>query len=116
MANKVNTIAGLFTNEPEKTLYKAAADRFRMPYWDPVMPRNKPSASAVGSKKVDESIWGLPKILGAERVYVIKPGSQQPVEVDNPLYSFTFPSEATLKDKGRQPIKWQDHKNWHIVS
>jgi hypothetical protein len=39
----------------DKAIYVATASRFRLPFWDIVMPRNKP-----GHGKDADAIWGTP--------------------------------------------------------
>jgi len=108
VANKIQDIANQFKTEPEKSVYQQAAKRFRLPFWDPYLPRNKVARTAT----VNEKIWGFPKILTAKDVWVKRPNSAELVPMANPLYAFNFPNQA-LSKKGRTPINW---KNTGIVS
>ncbi len=51
-------------------------------------------------------VWGLPRILGAETVWVQRPEGTELEEMPNPLYRFKFPKEAILKEKKREPVKF----------
>ena len=63
-----------------KSTYVAAAQNFRMPYWD--------WAARVGSVSS-----AFPSALAATRVSVIGTDGKTTV-IDNPLYSFSFPKES----------------------
>ena len=67
------------------------------------MPRNKLEADSD-----PKAIWGLPEILSAEKVWVRRPeGSDELVDIANPLASFSFPSEDGYKRApSRNPIDW----------
>lgn len=116
MANKVQEIAKRFTKEPERSMYQNAADRFRLPFWDPLLPRNNPPndpllpRSNVPITKFSEDLFGIPKILAAPTVHVKIPQEDSSVVEDhkftNPLYSFKFPDVKLLKEKNRKPISW----------
>jgi hypothetical protein len=105
VADKVQEIAKRFTKEPEKSIYQNAADRFRLPFWDPLLPRNK-----VSTAEFSQDMFGMPKILGAKTVHVKIPKEDGSVVTNdaykNPLYSFIFPETEILQEKGRQPISW----------
>lgn len=66
------------------------------------MPRNKRDESN------PKSIWGMPKILSAEKVWVRRPDSPDKlIDIANPLASFAFPSEDDYrKAPGRKVIDW----------
>ncbi len=89
----------------EKVRYRNAAIRFRLPFWDPFMPRNTPQP---GDKT---TIWGLPKILSQAEVWVRRPGSpSSPSELEtiaNPLAYFTFPSDDDYDASRRKKIEWE---------
>lgn len=104
LSNKIQEIAAQFTQEPQRSLYRQAATRFRIPFWDPVLPRN----NATG-----ENIWGIPKILSAKDVWVLRPNASDLTTIPNPLYALKFQNEA-LEAKGRTPIAW--NSGWGIVS
>ena len=99
VTNKVNEIAKQYTSEPEKTRYQQAASRFRIPFWDPLLPRNRVSRTST----LDEGIWGVPEILAAERVWVKYPGVQDLKDIDNPLYAYKFQWDTLVKN-GRERI------------
>ena len=99
-------VAEEYPTEEEKAVYRAAAARFRLPFWDIVMPRNKQTGAV-------ETVWGTPAILAAKDVYVKLPvptsGAVNGFDtLPNPLYSFTFPSDTerqkAQKDLGRDVL------------
>lgn len=104
----MRNITELFSEEEGKGQYEAALDRFRLPYWDPVMPRNKlkPGAEKTLSDRV-LAMFGLPDILVAEDVWVMRPGDTQKTTIKNPLHHFEFPQVDDPRDIGRSPINWR---------
>ena len=109
LANKMRDIAERYDVADNKEIYLNAAERFRMPYWDPFVPRNRVSRDKA-AKEVDVEIWGLPKILMAEAVYVKYPKKNILRAIENPLRAFIFPDSKILKQKGRENIKWPNAK------
>ena len=101
-------IAAQYTDKHEKTLYESAADRFRLPFWDPVIPRNPVNKDVPLYDRVYSGVWGLPKILTTEVIWVKKPHGKQMEEMANPLYRFNFPKEETISKKGRKPITFPE--------
>lgn len=101
VSNKVQEIAAQYTNEPEKSLYQKAASRFRVPFWDPFLPRNK----VPKTDRPNEKIWGFPKILTTKDVWVKRPKGVKLDTMNNPLYAFNFPNKI-LKDKARISVDW----------
>lgn len=100
-------VAEQYPTDAEKRIYRAAAARFRLPFWDIVMPRNKQSGAV-------ESVWGTPAILGAKDVHVKLPKPSPNAQggfdkIPNPLYSFTFPTpnerEDARKNSGRPVLQ-----------
>lgn len=96
--------ASKYPTDALRKTYAAAAERFRLPFWDIVMPRY-PWAS--GSKL--ETVWGCPAILKAAKVYVKKPVPVKPDakgfdQINNPLFSFVFPSEDDLTKAKRASL------------
>ena len=84
----------------ERSIYAAAAARFRLPFWDIVMPRNKQSG-----KEVD-TVWGTPKILVKDEVFVKLPQPSAEAtagfdRIKNPLYHFKFPTDKE-REKARK--------------
>lgn len=81
--------AKLFKSPADQQKYAQAAARYRLPYWDPIMPRNEISA-----RDDPTTIWGLPKIFAQQTVFLKTPASPTKyVPTDNPLYSFKFPTD-----------------------
>ncbi|KAI9845231.1 MAG: hypothetical protein M1837_004986 [Sclerophora amabilis] len=104
VAEKMMSIAGKY-GEDEKQKYETAAAQFRLPYWDPIMPRNPTKKSG----KLDEKIFGVPKILSQKRVFVNHWDKSKPKDIENPLQQFSFPKEDVLREKGR--TTWTE-KDW----
>lgn len=101
-------VAEQYSEEADKAIYGAAAARFRLPFWDIVMPRNKQQGEAV------ETVWGTPAILAAKNVFVKLPKLTSKTkdgfdEIPNPLFSFTFPSfderKAARQTLGRPELQ-----------
>ena len=81
--------------EPCRAKYVDAARAFRLPYWDPWMPRNN-----TGNLE-DSHLWntrfGVPAILRAQEVFVRRPNAAgKLVEIDNPLYRYKVPRHRDL--------------------
>ena len=88
----------------EKVKYRNAAIRFRLPYWDPFMPRNKleqdkpedlpkdkPEDKPNDQPKPDVTVWGLPKILSQAEVWARRPGDPNKLEkIANPWHILPF--------------------------
>jgi hypothetical protein len=93
-------VAKLYPTDAEKRIYGAAAARFRLPFWDIVMPRNKQSGAI-------DTVWGTPAILAKKVVYVKLPKPTGNSEggfdtIPNPLYSFNFPADTDREEAGRK--------------
>ena len=101
----------------DKTVYLDAAARFRLPYWDLIMPRNKLSKPAPEKESDPASIWGCPEILKARKVFVKLPkGDPAKVkggfwEIDNPLAYFTFPDGEEFTNYTKQNKDSQVKRN-----
>jgi len=100
-------VANEYSTDAEKAMYRAAAARFRLPFWDIVMPRNKQDGPV-------DTVWGVPAILAKKDVYVKLPEPTKNAKdgfdtIPNPLYSFTFPTTEERKDAksklGRPELK-----------
>lgn len=100
-------VADQYSTDAEKRIYKAAAARFRLPFWDIVMPRNKQSGAV-------ESVWGTPAILAAKNVYVKLPKPTPNAKdgfdtIPNPLYAYQFPTpnerEEARQKSGRRVLQ-----------
>ena len=82
-----------------KAKYRAAAERFRLPYFDPIMPRYKWDGKNL------QDVWGVPEILRTENVWVRtfdKP--EELTTMPNPLYSFVFPTSDEYQKSGRKRL------------
>ena len=99
-------VANEYKDVQDKTRYLFAAERFRLPFWDPFMPRNHKTVD----QGFSENIFGAPKILQAEEVFVYHYNKDLGPKIRNPLYRFDFPSISTLKSKGRSP--WSPTDRW----
>ena len=93
-------------------MYKNAALRFRLPYWDPYLPRNHVERQ----DPVPEEIWGLPQILAAKWVYVQRPGDKKLDYIENPLYIYKMPEEESVQAKGRTVVNWAREDLANLVS
>ncbi len=90
-------IADIYKDEGARQEYQIAAARFRLPFWDISMPRNKIEKTA----NLKETIFGVPQILRKKTVFVKHWDSTELEEMANPLEGFSFPNEETLVTKGR---------------
>ena len=105
--------ANAFQDEDEKQSYLDAAARFRLPYWDIVMPRNEEQTEPEpGQSKIDPAaIWGYPKILRAESVFVKLPNGDPANKkdgfwtIDNPLATFKFPEAAEFENSKSHGVR-----------
>lgn len=99
-------VANEYKDVQDKTRYPYAAERFHSPFWDVFMPRNKKTVD----QGFDENIFGVPKILQAEEVFVHHYNKDLGPKMRNPLYRFDFPSISTLESKGR--AAWSPTDRW----
>lgn len=96
-------IAELYTADSDKKLYRDAAAKFRLPYWDLIMPRREKSG------RVD-TVWGFPQIFKNKQVFVKLPQPTKETtsdgwnKIDNPLYSYRFPTKDDYRLSGRPTI------------
>lgn len=80
--------ANQYKNPADRAKYLDAAARFRLPYWDPIMPRKQRDPTGPLS-----TVWGLPLILSLENIYVrTQSAPDRLIPMRNPLYSFKFPT------------------------
>jgi hypothetical protein len=100
--------AKLYADPDERKAYIDAAARFRLPYWDLVMPRN----DYVETEKPNtQTIWGCPQILKEKDVFVRLPKNSPNVDkgfskIPNPLFSFQFPKDQEWKQhQERTPLE-----------
>lgn len=85
MVNQANK----FQNQADRTKYLDACARFRLPYWDPLMPRKKQKGTDIST------VWGLPELFKRPQVYLKTPGSPNKfVLTTNPMFQFIFPTET----------------------
>ena len=93
-------------SKEEKQVYLEAAARFRLPYWDIIMPRNDEQVEPPpGKTRIDPTaIWGCPEILKVEEVFVKLPENHPDKiqgsiwnKIKNPLASFAFPTGQEYK-------------------
>ena len=97
--------AKAFQDKDDKKSYLDAAARFRLPYWDIVMPRNEKQTED------PKAIWGCPEILKVKSVYVKLPNGDPKKKkngfwtIDNPLAVFKFPTAAEFKDSENHGVK-----------
>ena len=98
-------VANEYKDVQDKTRYQFVAERFRLPFWDPYMPRNE---KTVGQGI--ENVFGVPKILQTEEVFVHHYNKDFGLKMRNPLYRFDFPSISTLKSKDR--ALWSPTQRW----
>lgn len=94
-----------------RSRYRAAVLRFRIPFWDMFRPRSreytafpgiKLPAAAGDSKAETQSGFDynfkVPYIFSAQKVMVKLAPDDRYALVENPLYSFSFPSKDGMKD------------------
>ena len=89
--------AKAYLDEEQRKTYLDAAARFRLPYWDLIMPRKEETNSD------PTTIWGCPAIFKAKDVFVKLPGDDPEKDekgfskIKNPLASFAFPNDQELR-------------------
>jgi hypothetical protein len=97
MVNQANN----FKDQADKDKYLDAAARFRLPYWDPIMPRNE---RAPGERL--DTVWGLPQLFKQKDVFVRTPASPKDfTQIENPMYCFKFPTKDEWKENRQTPRK-----------
>ncbi|KAJ5907811.1 hypothetical protein N7495_000493 [Penicillium taxi] len=106
VANKVREIAESFGDDEGRLSYLSAADRFRLPYWDPTLPRNEGNGT---NEEFSEGIWGFPLIFRQRKVWVKRPHSKMAAHIHNPLFSFALPDEDLLRANGRSVLEAYKH-------
>lgn len=85
-------IANQFTDPERKKKYVETVLRFRLPYWDPWMPRNVADPVRNWS-----GMFAFPTILRAQEVFVKRPSKPNEFErIDNPLYRYKMPDQGLL--------------------
>ena len=102
--NKMYEIAGRFPENLQQRYFNAV-QTFRLPYWDPWMPRNEANHTRNWA-----GLFGLPAILKAQEVFVRRPKRPDVLEgIENPLYRYKVPSNADLPKDAQIP--WQSLKS-----
>jgi len=99
-------VAERFSDKEGKAEYRKALKRFRLPYWDPVLPRKDTNKTLRVELERVRSVFGMPQILSVPHVWVVKPGKGK-VAISNPLHHYNFPSSDQYKRAGRE-IPWKD--------
>ena len=98
--NKMKEIAKTYTETVDQNTYLDAAARFRLPYWDMIMPRQDPT-----DENDATTMWACPRILKQKYVYVKYPQTPNEfTELLNPLASFTFPDPDDYTKPKRKPL------------
>ncbi|KAJ5628581.1 hypothetical protein N7490_010809 [Penicillium lividum] len=106
VANKVREIAESFGDDEGRLSYLSAADRFRLPYWDPTLPRNEGTDN---NGTFSEEIWGFPLIFRQRKVWVKRPHGKMATQIHNPLFSFALPDADLLSANGRSVLEAYQH-------
>lgn len=91
--------ANRYKNPKDKIKYMDAAARFRLPYWDPLMPRRLQAQHASF-----DTVWGLPQILKRPEVFLRHPDQPESLKsFNNPMYKFVFPKNWDPDPARRRP-------------
>lgn len=91
--------ANRYKNPKDQSRYLDAAAKFRLPYWDPLMPRN---LQADGARF--DTVWGLPELLKRPQVFLRHPDQPEVLKpFDNPMYKFVFPKNWDPDPARRYP-------------
>lgn len=91
--------------EPYQSDYIKAATNFRLPYWDPWMPRH--SVDRAKGQQNWGAWFGVPAILRAQEVFVRRPDNPEKlVPIDNPLYRYKTPPHRDLLPEAK--VGWTD--------
>ena len=83
----------------EKEKYKAAAQKFRLPYWDYFRPRGGPvrfPGIVDGGSTTFRYNFNLPRIMWEDELTVKRWDSDKPVRFPNPFRFFKFPSKGGI--------------------
>jgi len=73
----VNELLPQIKDETQRASWKAAADRWRLPFWDWAIPQED-------TKKV-----GLPNILAQDRFEILELGGSTKISFANPMFKYT---------------------------
>ncbi|KXT08107.1 hypothetical protein AC579_9209 [Pseudocercospora musae] len=102
---EMDRVAGQYDSNSDQKVYRDAAARFRLPYWDLIMPRKELERGA----RLD-TVWAFPHIFKAPQVFVKLPKRTSTTDadgwtsIDNPLWSYRFPSKADYQSSGRRAV------------
>ncbi|KAF5633637.1 Tyrosinase [Fusarium tjaetaba] len=105
---QVDNIAKRFSESPDvsdedKQKYKAAAKKFRLPYWDYYRPRGGPvtfSGVVNGNTTTSPYDFHAPRIFTKKRVMVKRLPDNKLIEMPNPFFQFEF------DESGSNRIDW----------
>ena len=95
---KMSDIAETFPSA-NKQIYRDAAKKFRLPYWDYYRPRGKNATfpgvvnKGTTTAKYDFSV---PQIFTVEKIMLKTPEKNQLTSQDNPLHLFNFPKTGSI--------------------
>ena len=96
-------------DEVDLVRMRAAANRFRFPYWDPLQPRMHQEH---GSKRIPLGVpdWecGVPRIFSEKTVSVFLPKEDKATRFPrrNPLYNYLFPKGEGYDYKDTKRFDW----------
>lgn len=111
--NAVNDIAADFS-DPK---YQQAAQRFRLPYWDYLKPREHKTTTFNGAGGSGTTSFpynfDLPLVLTVDQVMVYQPQAEggnetQLVPIPNPLLTFYFPAKDSVTPREWSLLNSQD--------
>jgi len=88
---------------------EAVLERFRLPFWDPFLPRQKVA-------NAETYQYGIPIIFTLPQIQVRRPENPSTlVPMDNPLYKFSFPQDDVQSIDFAQGFATQDNPNYNPV-
>ncbi|KAF5633744.1 tyrosinase precursor (monophenol monooxygenase) [Fusarium sp. NRRL 25303] len=89
--------------EEQKKKYLAAAQQFRLPYWDYYRPRDKTKTTFPGVTNPKDGTttapfdWGAPQIFTMPQVMVRRLPDNELIPMPNPFFQYTFSDEQYAK-------------------
>jgi hypothetical protein len=78
------------TEPTARRLWQTAAEQLRFPFWDFCRP------SSGSYDDVPHLRYGCPTPMSVKFVRVLKPNATEYINIKNPLYSYTFPTDAKI--------------------
>ena len=112
-------VANEYKDVQDKTRYQFVAERFRLPFWDSYMPRNE---KTVGQGI--ENVFGVPKILQTEEVFVHHYNKDFGLKIEKPALSIRLSQYQHLEiqrygslvtnstmEEARTSISWKGNHN-----